>query len=382
MRLVIFSSVPHFGQEKIAAHSGFVREVNVWATLFDEILIIGIHGTGQPREDAIPYASDNVHFVWLNKAIITDGVIGKLLLLSRYPLWFIKSLKHLTKDDVLMARGPDSVGFLGGLIGMFTGRPHFAKYADQWKNFLEEPKGYRIQKMLYRSKLFGGPVQIYGSADPDRPHLIPFFTSSVSLADWQTAGEMIANRVFTTPFRMLFVGRLVKAKGVDVILKALQTLRQSGCDVVLDIVGDGPELAYLKNYAEQLRISPYVAFSGMLGWHDLMEKYAISHCFIHASRKEGFGKVLIEAMTFGLPIIGTDVGVSCALLSPPHFGILVPPEDPDAIAVQVKNMMQNYQVFLEVGYSARCHVKQFLLENVKHQYKDFIKTALNIERET
>ena len=376
MRLVIFSSVPHYQHSQITAHAGFVHEIDLWASIFEEILVIALIGVGNAPADAIPYSFKNISFFWLDKTLSTDGVRGKLLLLLKYPFWIQKSLQVLSNEDVVMARGPDSVGFLGFITGKYLHLPHFAKYADQWKNFDDEPLGYRIQKMVYRSHFFGGPVQIYGSADAKHPHLVPFFTSSVTLTDWEYAKNVILQRKFELPFRLIFVGRLVRAKGVDLIVDAVRILHTDGYPVHLEIVGEGSELINLKNLVSDLGLSKLVTFNGQLDWSAIQERFAISHCFIHASRKEGFGKVLIEAMSYGLPIIGTDVGLSCEILSPPQYGFVVPPNSAEAIAEQVKLIMDNYSASVEVGERARQKARNYLLENVREQYVSFVKKCL------
>lgn len=371
-RLVVFSSVSHFVNHCVIAHAGFVKEIDLWAKIFDRVLIVTIKDPGMPTEDAIPYKASNIDFFWLSGSIYTSGIFGKIRLLTRFPGWIIHSAKVLLADDILMARGPDSIGFLGFILGKLKRLPHFAKYADQWQNFAGEPLGYRLQKMVYRSRFFGGPVQIYGTIDSERPHLVPFFTSSISSADWIEASELMKERPVAPPFRLLFVGRLAKAKGVDVIIQAMDRLNKAGYNVRLDIVGEGPEAKNLASLSQSLGLTNSIQFSGNLGWESLKLKYASSHCFIHASRKEGFGKVIIEAMTFALPIIATDVGVSREILQPPEFGVIVKPNNPEVIATQVMEMIDQYPEYVSIGNSGRVHAKKYLLDNVEVLYKDFI----------
>lgn len=381
MRLVIFTSVVHYQTGSIVAHAGFVKEVDIWARIFDEILIISVLGEGKEPADAIPYNSKLIKFSWLDHKQITTGFTGKITLLFKYPYWIFKSFRQLTKNDILMARGPDSIGFLGVILSKFTGLPRFAKYADQWKNFENEPTGYRIQKMFYRSKRFGGPVQIYGNSDPERPHLIPFFTSSVSLADWYESLPTIEERKFELPFRLLCVGRLVPAKGFDNVILAVKRVISSGYNVELEIAGDGPELKNLITESTNLGLTTRIHFSGMNNWDGLKAKYAHSHCFIHSSRKEGFGKVLVEAMTFGLPIIATDVGVTRSILNPPLCGTIVAPGNEKAIASAIIDVYEHYDVHIEMAKRAREKAIELVLEKVESQYRNFVAEYLLIERQ-
>lgn len=179
-----------------------------------------------------------------------------------------------------MARGPDSLGFLGGILARIKGLPRFAKYADQWQPFRGEPLGYRLQKAFYRGPWFGGRVQIYGNPDPCRPHLVTFFTSSLSENEWLQAGEYIAQRVLAPPWRILFCGRFVAAKGIDVLLRALKVLLESGVSVELALVGDGGGNEAIGGVELLLGIQDRVVFHGWLARDALLDQYRRAHLFL------------------------------------------------------------------------------------------------------
>jgi glycosyltransferase involved in cell wall biosynthesis len=284
------------------------------------------------------------------------------------------SLPLLRSGDIVMARGPDSLGFLGGVLARLKGLPRFAKYADQWQSFHEEPRGYRLQKAFYRGSWFGGPVQIYGSADPRRPHLVPFFTSSFTESEWTEAGDQIAMRSDPPPWRILFCGRFVHAKGIDLLLRAFKRFLDAGIPGELNLVGDGEEMAASVNLTRALGIQEHVVFHGWLGREALLKQYGRAHVFVHSSRKEGFGKVIIEAMSFALPVIATDVGVSRFLIHPPECGTLAKPEDEQDLAEHLLKMAGAPEEARRMGVAARARVTQFLFEKLEQQYREFLST--------
>lgn len=380
MRLIVFSGVHHHTREgQIVAHGGFVREMDVWAHIFERVVVVAPLTDTLCKDDDVPYNEKNIEVFPISSAINSNGLSGKIRLLVSAPKWMSTANRLIQPEDVIMARGPDSIGFLGYLVTRFRKNKRFAKYADQWVNFTGEPLGYRLQKLFYKSRSFGGLVQIYGDSDPKRPHLIPFFTSSVYQAQWKDAGTRIQNMVRPhEPLRCLFVGRLVFAKGVDVIIRSIAQLKKDEFAVSLTIVGDGPERAKLETLAKNLNLGNDIKFIGNVGWASLADLYASSDVFIHASRKEGFGKVIVEAMTFALPIIGTEVGISRELLSPPRCGIIIPPNDSEVLATQIKQVMNNYPCFSELGSNARQKARDYLLENVEQQYREFSRKLLEI----
>lgn len=104
-------------------------------------------------------------------------------------------------------------------------------------------------------------------------------------------------------FRILYVGRFAPEKDLSTLIRSIAEL-QSTHSVILDAVGDGPDLPKLRALCEDLGISSSVFF---YSWsHDLAAFYEDSDCLVLPSPTEGFGNVLVEALSFGLPIVATS----------------------------------------------------------------------------
>ncbi len=131
-------------------------------------------------------------------------------------------------------------------------------------------------------------------------------------------------------FLAVTVGRLVKRKGIDQLLKALT---QPGClEVHLVIVGDGPERQPLMELSHQLGLEARVMFAGRV---EETRKWQILDCadaYLSATVHEGFGLVYLEAMTVGLPVVTFDYGGQVDFLRDGETGYLVPAGDTDGLA--------------------------------------------------
>jgi glycosyltransferase involved in cell wall biosynthesis len=120
------------------------------------------------------------------------------------------------------------------------------------------------------------------------------------------------------------VGRLDRVKGHDVAIRALAKL--PGARLV--IIGSGSERQALRDLATEVDAADRVSLPG---WSDRVpEALAGFDVFCHPSRYEGLGLALIEAMLAGLPCVASRVGGVPEVLG--ECGLLVPPEDPDALA--------------------------------------------------
>ncbi len=132
-------------------------------------------------------------------------------------------------------------------------------------------------------------------------------------------------------FNFLTVSRLVPIKRIELQLAAITELAKTVPNVLLHIVGDGPDEAMLKQRVTELGITSHVVFHGYQTGFHLGLFYLAGDCFLLTSDYEGWGMVIIEAATAGLPIIMTDVGCAGELIVDGVSGLVVPPGDAAAI---------------------------------------------------
>ena len=138
----------------------------------------------------------------------------------------------------------------------------------------------------------------------------------------------------SSPLRLVAVGRLSPEKGFDVAIDALSRLAAQGVEASLRIVGDGPEREALERRARGLA----VVFDGPMPRSHLAGVMASSHALLVPSRHEGLSLVALEALALGVPVIASSVGGLVEVVHPPEDGILVPAEDPDALAEAIARL--------------------------------------------
>jgi len=139
---------------------------------------------------------------------------------------------------------------------------------------------------------------------------------------------------------VLAVGRLVPAKGFDVLLKAWRQVSHDAPGWRLEIVGDGPEREALELLATQLDITNTVSMPGAR--QDIEAAYLDASIFCMSSRYEGFGLVLLEAMSHGLPVVATacDTGPR-SLIEDGVNALAVAVDTPDALAEGLLRVIGN-----------------------------------------
>lgn len=132
---------------------------------------------------------------------------------------------------------------------------------------------------------------------------------------------------------LLAVARLVRQKGLDILIQAMRPIKDSVPDARLLLAGDGPERPALERLARDLGLADSVRFLGHRDDVDHLMRRA--WVLVHPSRWEGFGLVLLEAMKQGMPVVAARVSAVPEIVVPGATGLLVPPEDPRALAAAV-----------------------------------------------
>lgn len=108
--------------------------------------------------------------------------------------------------------------------------------------------------------------------------------------------------------QICYVGRLIKTKQIDVLIKSISQLKNDFDEIKCVICGSGPELENLKQLVEKLDLVKNIQFTGYIDdYSDVVKIIKNSHLFCHPSGVEGFGIVLIEAMASGTPVVTSDI---------------------------------------------------------------------------
>ncbi|MHA6484793.1 glycosyltransferase family 4 protein [Paenibacillus sp. strain BS8-2] len=139
--------------------------------------------------------------------------------------------------------------------------------------------------------------------------------------------------------QLITVCRLVPAKGLDVLLRACAELKSRGCPFVLHIIGDGPMRKELEALALSLDLYDDIIFYGyMLHPEEFMPFFDV---FVLPSRAESFGSVFAEAALCWLALVGTNVGGIAEQIEDGVNGLLVEPEDHEALADALEKVVSD-----------------------------------------
>lgn len=171
--------------------------------------------------------------------------------------------------------------------------------------------------------------------------------------------------------QLISVCRLVPAKGIDVLLEACAELKRRGFPFVLHLIGDGPIREQLEQAAEELGIYDETIFYGyMLHPEEFMPFFDI---FVLPSRAEAFGSVFAEAALCCLALVGTRVGGIAEQIQDGTNGLLVPPDDPKALADALERVMSDPSFRYQLARTAWMKAKsdyslKRVIQQLQHLY--------------
>lgn len=174
--------------------------------------------------------------------------------------------------------------------------------------------------------------------------------------------------------RLLFVGRLLPVKGVDVLLNGLALLSKVRRDFTMDILGDSDHRAEYESLACRLGVEHLVRFHGFQPREVVADFMRHSHVLVLPSRSENSPTVLVEALASGLPMVASNVG-GVPEVVPKTMGVFFPKEDPAALAEALTWMLDHLRDYdqREMAKYARTN---FSLEVIGKQVDEVYRRVL------
>lgn len=161
------------------------------------------------------------------------------------------------------------------------------------------------------------------------------------------------------PPKIISVGRLVEKKGLSILIKACDLLKQWGCHFSCQIVGGGELETSLKNQIEELNLSDKVILIGSRPQNEVCELvqnsavFAAPYIIAKDGNRDGLPTVLLEAMALGTPCIGTNITGIPELIRDGKTGLIVPQEDEKALAEALKQLLYKSDLRVKLAQSAR-----------------------------
>jgi len=181
--------------------------------------------------------------------------------------------------------------------------------------------------------------------------------------------------------RLLFVGRLVRQKGLVYLLQSLAQLDPAiRGQVELELVGSGPDEESLRTLAGELGIAAQVHFAGWVAREAIVAHYQQADVFVLPSLDEGMPNVVLEAIACARPIVATDLPGNRELVRGGENGFLVPRADSAALTAALDGLITDAALRRRMGAASRALAECYSWANVAGRYLALSEEIVAVRR--
>lgn len=287
-------------------------------------------------------------FTYLSPTIIVYLIRFRpdIVFTSSFGIWTIIALllKHVYGWKVIIAYEGSSPGvdFINSPLRLLL-RRIMVKLADAYISNSERGKNYLID-------ILHAPQDLVSCHPYEIPPLELLNKSSKTYADVVSYQKPI----------FLYVGQIIKRKGLDTLLESCKKLSEQGInEYTVLIIGEGEEKEILENYCQVNNLSDNVHWLGLFDYEDLPIFYKSSDIFIFPTREDTWGLVTLEAMLFGKPVICSAGAGSSELIIHNENGYVFNPEHSEQLVKLMKKFIDNPDLIHSMGTKSQRKMKYY-----------------------
>ena len=276
--------------------------------------------------------------------------------------------------SIIRKMKPDIVhchGFKAGLLGRLAGRITGAKLLYTVHNFVTYGRGICTSLLIRYFESWMGS-RTHGIICVSRAlkksmmeemglDEMKLFVIYNSIPDWPAGNRRVTRKIHCIEGNHILIGtaaRLIPSKGIEILLRAASGILSVYPHVRLLIAGSGPQESGLKELARILGVEAQVVFTGR--GSDMHNYYAAFDIFVLPTLTEGLGITVLEAMSFGLPVIASSVGGIPEFVIHKKNGILVQPGNVFELRTALQFLLDNPIKTRYYGYQAKTDIQKGL----------------------
>lgn len=206
----------------------------------------------------------------------------------------------------------------------------------------------------------------YYAVDPGKVHAIP---NGINLAEWDSYRAALPEPDRLRRPTVLAVSKLYPRKKIDVLLRAAPLLRAALPDVEIRIVGGGFEWDALQRLTDELGVRDCVTWLGDINDRArVVAEFKRCHVFTHPSIQDAFANVCLESMASARPLVVADAASMPAMVRAAASGLVVPPNDPEALADGLLRLLNDEAQRALFGRNGRRYAETMTWEKTAAQF--------------
>lgn len=372
MKLLVLSSAPLIPSHKTwKAYSPYIKEMKIWAGKGDELLFC----CPIWKTDRGLLVSE-IDFITKRPIPLIEFEVTSFskILHSFYAILvnLVRIFKAMQRADHIHLRCPGNIGLLGCIVQVFFPKKlKTAKYAGNWDPAASQPFSYKLQKWILSSTFLtkNMKVLVYGEWTGQSKNIKSFFTASYSEKDKCP----IVPRKLDGVINLLFVGTLSPGKRSLYAVQLAKMLLESGCQVTLQLYGEGSDRGLLEDYIKQNRLDQVVFLMGNKSKEEVMEAYKKSHFLLLPSKSEGWPKVVAEAMFWGCIPVASPISCVPTMIGNQERGVLLT-MDLLTDFTKMKDLIHNEAGYLSKSYAAAEWSRHYTVDSFESAIQQLLQS--------
>jgi len=336
-KLVVISHTLHAKnmENEIIGWGPTIAEINYLSNHWEEVVHVACFTKESSNASMLPYTNTNIRF----SSIPTFGgvrIVDKLSVFTKAFAIIKIVLKEVKNASHVQIRVPMGIGVY--VLPLFLFVPSkfnlWVKYANNWGH-VSNSLGYRFQRWFLEKNFLKCKVTINGFWPNQKKHLKSFENPCITEEQFEF-GKAI-DKSFDNKLRVIFAGRIEAAKGIDLLMKVLETLPQDRFDE-WTFIGEGPMKEPLQQLTNELDIK--AIFPGFVSQSEVHECLSKSHILILPSKSEGFPKIVAEAWNYKVIPLVSPVGSLTHYLEHCKNGIMMADVTQDRLNLAFEQLLK------------------------------------------
>lgn len=277
-------------------------------------------------------------------------------------------LKHLIRKPIVYSVHSTEFGRRNGIHG-------------NMQRLIHETEGwgtYESKEIIVCSKYMKEHVVWLFGVPAEKVHVIPNGVSEPIPV--KASVEFRRKYALDSEKIILFVGRIVNEKGLNVLIGALPYVLKSGINAKIVAVGDGYAINRMKEIAWELGVYDKVYFTGYLSDEELNKAFKVSDVLVVPSLYEPFGMVALEGMINKLPVIVSDTGGLAEIIEDGVNGLKVPPNNSEELSKKLIALLSDENLKRRISeFGFKTAKEKYSWVKIAHETIDVYRKATETE---
>ncbi len=309
---------------------------------------------------------------------------------NKFTISAIRAGFRIIKNEKIEIIHSNAIAWLpGSFLSMFSSKPHIILIHDLystdpnfWKEWQKQEGNSRLNaffgQLLEKLMIHSRHSAIHTVSDTSRDDLIKFGAKKPIFVIHNAIPIKEAKTGDTNPYQLVYVGRLVFYKNLQVTIKALKLLKENFPKINLIIIGKGPYCDNLERLVNQNNLQNNVIFKGHVSEEEKNHLISTSQALVLPSLFEGFGLVILEAFMQKKLALVSDVRPLSDIVEHKETGLVIPAYDEKEWAKAIESIIQNPVAASNMGELGRKVLEEkYTLEKMQQKLENMYKEIVN-----